>query len=77
MAISQERLESMDRAFKVIFVVAFILQIAIAAWVTDDSATAPLTGSQVATVGVITVLLLVIAAVVYSQFPESKLGKPK
>ncbi|BBG23083.1 hypothetical protein IC006_0367 [Sulfuracidifex tepidarius] len=77
MAISQDRLERMDRAFKVIFLIAFLLQIALAAWVTNDSATAPLTGAQVATVGLITVMLLVIAAAVYSQFPESRLGKPK
>ncbi|WOE49922.1 hypothetical protein [Sulfuracidifex metallicus] len=77
MAVTQDRLEKMDVAFKIIFVVAFLIQLILAAWVTDDSATSPLTGSQVAIVGTITIILLIVATTIYSQFPESRLGKPK
>ncbi len=77
MAYDQKTLEKMDKAFKTLFVVAFILQIVVAIVVTNDATTTPLTGSQVASVGIITVFLLVVAGVIYSQFPESILGKPK
>ncbi|AWS00581.1 hypothetical protein DFR87_05670 [Metallosphaera hakonensis JCM 8857 = DSM 7519] len=67
----------MDKIFKVIFIVGFIIEIIIAAVITGNTATIPLTGSQVAIVGIIAVLLLLIATVIYSQFPYSVLGKPK
>ncbi|AWR98332.1 hypothetical protein DFR86_10265 [Acidianus sulfidivorans JP7] len=66
----------MDKAFKVIFIIGFILMIIVAAAVTGDTATKPLTGSQVAAVGIIAILLLVIATLIYEQFPYSVLGKP-
>ncbi len=73
----EKTLDKMDKIFKAIFIIGFILEIVIAAAVTGNTATKPLTGSQVASVGIITVLLLVIATVIYSQFPYSVLGKPK
>lgn len=76
MAVLDKRLETYDKIFKALFIVGFILQIVVAAVVTNNTATTPLTGWQVASVGVITVLLLLIAGVIYSQFPYSVLGKP-
>lgn len=64
-----ERLERMDKAFKVFFIVAFILELVVAALVTGNTATKPLTAQQVAAVGIIPVIMLVVATVVYEQFP--------
>ncbi|BCS93356.1 hypothetical protein [Metallosphaera javensis (ex Sakai et al. 2022)] len=73
----ERNLERMDRAFKVLFIVGFILELVVAALVTGNTATKPLTAQQVAAVGIIPVILLVSATVVYEQFPYSVLGKPK
>lgn len=74
--VSEETLDKMDKAFKAVFIIAFILQLVVAAIVTHDATTTPLTGWQVASVGIITVILLVVAAVIYSQYPYSVLGQP-
>ncbi|ARM77189.1 hypothetical protein B6F84_12015 [Acidianus manzaensis] len=66
----------MDKAFKVIFILGFALMVIVAILVTGNTATKPLTGSQVAAVGIIAILLLVIATLIYEQFPYSVLGKP-
>jgi uncharacterized membrane protein (DUF485 family) len=76
MAVNEKELEKMDKIFKVIFIIGLILQFVVAIIVTGNATTTPLTGSQVAAVGVITVILLLIAGVIYSQFPNSVLGKP-
>ncbi|MCQ4343266.1 MAG: hypothetical protein RXN77_07240 [Sulfolobaceae archaeon] len=76
MAVNEKELEKMDKIFKVIFIVGLILQFVVAIIVTGNATTTPLTASQVAAVGVITVILLLIAGVMYSQFPYSVLGKP-
>jgi len=74
--LSEKELEAMDKAFKVAFIVGLILMFVVAILVTHNATTKPLTGWQVASVGIIAVILLVAAAVVYSQFPYSVLGKP-
>jgi uncharacterized integral membrane protein len=74
--LSEKELDAMDKAFKVAFIVGFILIFIVAILVTHNATTKPLTGWQVASVGIIAVILLVAAAVVYSQFPYSVLGKP-
>ncbi|MFP3319815.1 MAG: hypothetical protein RXO24_04585 [Acidilobus sp.] len=66
----------MDKAFKIAFIVGLILIFVVAILVTHNATTKPLTGWQVASVGIIAVILLVAATVVYSQFPYSVLGKP-
>jgi uncharacterized integral membrane protein len=75
--VDERILNKMDKTFKILFIIGFIIQIIVAIIVTGNTSTTPLTGWQVASVGIITVLLLVIAAVIYSQFPYSVLGKPK
>ncbi|BDB99477.1 hypothetical protein [Saccharolobus caldissimus] len=75
--VDERTLNKMDKTFKILFIIGFIIQIIVAIIVTGNASTTPLTGWQVASVGIITVLLLVIAAVIYSQFPYSVLGKPK
>ncbi len=70
-------LNKLDLAYKIVFIIGFILMIVVAAVVTNNATTTPLTGSQVAAVGYIAVFLLLLAAVIYSHFPESVLGKPK
>jgi len=75
--VDERILNKMDKTFKILFIKGFIIQIIVAIIVTGNTSTTPLTGWQVASVGIITVLLLVIAAVIYSQFPYSVLGKPK
>ncbi|MCY0860921.1 MAG: hypothetical protein OWQ52_00635 [Metallosphaera prunae] len=72
-----EKLDMMDKAFKVFFILGFILELVVAALVTGNTATKPLTAQQVAAVGIIPVIMLVVATVVYEQFPYSVLGKPK
>ncbi|MFP3219248.1 MAG: hypothetical protein RXQ66_01155 [Acidilobus sp.] len=74
--LSEKELDAMDKAFKVAFIVGLILVFVVAILVTHNATTKPLTGWQVASVGIIAVILLVAAAVVYSQFPYSVLGKP-
>jgi len=74
--LSEKELEAMDKAFKAFFIVGLILIFVVAILVTHNAATKPLTGWQVASVGIIVVILLVAAAVVYSHFPYSVLGKP-
>jgi len=74
--LSEKELEAMDKAFKAAFIVGLILMFVVAILVTHNATTKPLTGWQVASVGIIVVILLVAAAVVYSQFPYSVLGKP-
>jgi uncharacterized membrane protein YesL len=74
--LSEKELETMDKAFKAAFIVGLILMFVVAILVTHNATTKPLTGWQVASVGIIAVILLVAAAVVYSQFPYSVLGKP-
>ncbi|WP_253822982.1 hypothetical protein [Acidianus sp. RZ1] len=74
---SRTNLDSLDEAYKAILIVGFILMLVVAAAVTNDTATKPLTGSQVAAVGFIAVFLLFLGALVYNQFPDSILGKPK
>lgn len=74
--LSEKELDAMDKAFKVAFIVGLILIFVVAILVTHNATTKPLTGWQVASVGIIAVILLVVAAVVYSQFPYSVLGKP-
>ncbi|MFP3312617.1 MAG: hypothetical protein RXN88_03745 [Acidilobus sp.] len=74
--LSEKELDAMDKAFKVAFIVGLILIFVVAILVTHNATTKPLTGWQVASVGIIAVILLVAAAVVYSQFPYSVLGKP-
>ncbi|BDC17173.1 hypothetical protein [Acidianus sp. HS-5] len=76
MATNEKELEEMDKIFKVVFIIGLILEFVIAIVVTHDATTTPLTASQVASVGIITVLLLVIGGIIYSQFPYSVLGKP-
>ncbi len=76
MATSEKELNEMDKIFKVIFIIGLILEFVVAIVVTHNATTTPLTASQVASVGIITVLLLVIAGIIYSQFPYSVLGKP-
>jgi len=74
--LSEKELEAMDKAFKAAFIVGLILMFVVAILVTHNATTKPLTGWQVASVGIIAVILVVAAAVVYSQFPYSVLGKP-
>ncbi|MFP3231384.1 MAG: hypothetical protein RXR70_01985 [Acidilobus sp.] len=74
--LSEKELDAMDKAFKAAFIVGLILMFVVAILVTHNATTKPLTGWQVASVGIIAVILLVAAAVVYSQFPYSVLGKP-
>jgi uncharacterized membrane protein YesL len=74
--LSEKELDAMDKAFKAAFIVGLILMFVVAILVTHNATTKPLTGWQVASVGIIVVILLVAAAVVYSQFPYSVLGKP-
>jgi uncharacterized membrane protein YesL len=74
--LSEKELDAMDKAFKVAFIVGLILIFVVAILITHNATTKPLTEWQVASVGIIAVILLVVAAVVYSQFPYSVLGKP-
>ncbi|MCY0859285.1 MAG: hypothetical protein OWQ54_02520 [Sulfolobaceae archaeon] len=70
-------LNKLDLAYKIVFIIGFILMVVVAAVVTHNATTKPLTGSQVAAVGYIAVFLLLLAGIIYSHFPESVLGKPK
>jgi membrane protein YdbS with pleckstrin-like domain len=72
----QKRLQQLDKIFKIIFIIGLIVIFAVAIAETQNYSGFSPTASQVATVGYIVVLLLVIAAVIYSQFPPSVLGKP-
>ncbi|QIW25382.1 hypothetical protein EWF20_12190 [Sulfolobus sp. S-194] len=66
----------MDKTFKIIFIIGMIIIFAVAIVETQNYNGFSPTPSQVATVGYIVALLLVIAGVIYSQFPQSVLGKP-
>jgi len=76
MAVNEKELEEMDKIFKVIFIIGLILEFVVAIIVTGNATTTPLTASQVAALGIIAVILLLIAGIIYSQFPYSVLGKP-
>jgi len=73
---NQEYLNKLDKTFKIIFVIGVIIMFAIAIAETQNYKGPSPTPSQVAAVGYVVILLLVIAGVIYSQFPESVLGKP-
>jgi hypothetical protein len=72
----EKRLEQLDKTFKVIFITGLIVIFAVAIAETTGYQGFSPTASQVATVGYIVILLLIIAGVIYSQFPPSVLGKP-
>ncbi|BFH72411.1 hypothetical protein SJAV_03550 [Sulfurisphaera javensis] len=73
---NQEYLNKLDKTFKIIFIIGLIVIFAVAIAETQNYNGFSPTPSQVATVGYIVALLLVIAGVIYSQFPPSVLGKP-
>jgi len=73
---NQEYLNKLDKTFKIIFVIGVIIMFAIAIAETQNYKGFSPTPSQVATVGYVVILLLVISGVIYSQFPASVLGKP-
>ena len=73
---NQEYLNKLDKTFKIIFVIGVIIMFAIAIAETQNYKGFSPTPSQVAAVGYVVILLLVIAGVIYSQFPPSVLGKP-
>lgn len=73
---NQEYLNKLDKTFKIIFVIGVIIMFAIAIAETQNYKGFSPTPSQVAAVGCVVILLLVIAGVIYSQFPVSVLGKP-
>ena len=73
---NQEYLNKLDKAFKVIFIIGIILMFAVAIAETQNYSGWSPTPSQVASVGFIVIVLLMIAGVIYSQFPPSVLGKP-
>ena len=73
---NQEYLNKLDKTFKVIFIIGLILIFAVAIAETQNYSGWSPTPSQVASVGFIVIVLLVIAGVIYSQFPPSVLGKP-
>ena len=72
----EKRLEQLDKTFKIIFIIGLIVIFAVAIAETNNYPGFSPTASQVATVGYIVILLLIIAGVIYSQFPPSVLGKP-
>jgi anaerobic C4-dicarboxylate transporter len=72
----QKKLQQLDKTFKIIFLIGLIVIFAVAIAETQNYNGLSPTASQVATVGYIVILLLIIAAVIYSQFPPSVLGKP-
>ncbi|BCU71227.1 hypothetical protein [Stygiolobus caldivivus] len=72
----EKRLEQLDKTFKIIFLIGLILIFVIAAAETSNYQGFSPTPSQIATVGYIVVVLLIVAGVIYSQFPPSVLGKP-
>ncbi|BFI76579.1 hypothetical protein [Sulfurisphaera ohwakuensis] len=73
---NQEYLNKLDKTFKIIFIIGLIIIFAVAIAETQNYKGFSPTPSQVATVGYIVALLLVVAGVIYSQFPPSVLGKP-
>lgn len=72
----QEYLNRLDKTFKVIFIIGIILMFAVAIAETQNYSGWSPTPSQVVSVGFILIVLLMIAGVIYSQFPLSVLGKP-
>ena len=73
---NQEYLNKLDKTFKIIFIIGLILIFAVAIAETQNYSGFSPTPSQVASVGFIVIVLLMIAGVIYSQFPPSVLGKP-
>ena len=73
---NQEYLNKLDKAFKIIFIIGIILIFVVAIAETQDYSGFSPTPSQVASVGFIVIVLLMVAGVIYSQFPPSVLGKP-
>lgn len=73
---NKEYSNKLDKTFKIIFIIGVIVMFAIAIAETENYNGFSPTPSQVAAVGYIAILLLVIAAVIYSQFPQAVLGKP-
>jgi len=73
---NQEYLNKLDKTFKIIFIIGVIIMFVIAIAETQNYKGFSPTPSQVAAVGYVVILLLVIAGVIYSQFPSSVLGKP-
>jgi uncharacterized integral membrane protein len=75
--LSEKELDAMDKAFKAAFIVGLILMFVAAILVTHNATTKPLTGWQVASAGIIAVILLVAAAVVLQPIPILRAGQAR